>query len=206
MPSSGITAEERVSRWLADNPSTTIEEVTHQTGLTERKIRRTQAWKIHEEDRLDDYLKDNPHATTGDVRATFGFSQAKTVGMRAWKDHRKRLETSRPPPQVKERPLVRTMLECRPDEGSADPAKMFQDREQIFEAILGKAGWRTKGLLRRLTECNREALVDHLVKSMDDGSEEIRDEDTTWAIVLEATGSWLDEHEQQRRRQGGRGS
>jgi hypothetical protein len=200
-----VTAAELVGRCLTDNPAASLKEVMSETGLTEGKIRRTSAWKDHEEGLLNDYLKDCPQATTADVAAALGFSAAKTAGMRAWKDHRARREAARPRHQVKERPLARATLECRPDKGTVDPTETAERRELIFRAVLEDADRDTKARLNGLTDGEREALGEHVLMQMDDGAWEGRGQAETRAIVAEVVRSWLEDHEQERRRQGRRG-
>jgi hypothetical protein len=198
-PVSEPTAEAVVAQCLADNPGAWIQDVMQITKLTERKIQRTQAWKDHEEERLDDYLKNHPKADTGDVEKAFHFSPAKTVGMRAWKDHQARKQAAKPQRRVKERPLTDTMVACRADPSSADPARTISDRDHIFRVVLENADPETRACLNRLSSADRAALMDYLVTSMDGETSENQDGAATLSILSEVAQSWLVEHEQQAR-------
>jgi hypothetical protein len=156
---SGATAEERVSRCLAADPSASVEGVVDRTGLTKQRVWRTRAWQDHEEAALAVYLSNHPDATTAEAAAALHCSPAKIVGRRAWKAHHAKKEAAKPPRRVKERPLSRATLECRTDAGAADPTAAPEARDEIFRALLEGADPSTRARLNGLSGVDREALL-----------------------------------------------
>jgi hypothetical protein len=199
--SGGGTAEERVRHYLDRHTDPQIDEAQQITGLTELRIRRTQAWKDCEEKALDAYLRKQPDAETPDVEREFGFSAAKTVGMNAWKDHRERKNAAKPPRKIKERPLG-AAADFRPDEGAADPSKQVDARDQLLHRILQAVDRDTRGQLNRLSVAEQNRLIDHLLAQCpptEGGDEGSMDRLT---IVVEVARSWLEEREQEGRHSG----
>jgi hypothetical protein len=175
------------------------------TGLTEQRIRRTNAWKDHEDQALVAYLSKHPDAETPDIEQEFGFSPPKTVGMKAWRDHKKRKDDAKPPPKIKERPLSDAALTTRPDERAVDPSKPVETRDTLFRAILENADGDTRGQLNRLSTAQRDALLDNVVKTCDINETGGETYARKLEILLEVTRSWLEDQEQERRRSGQRG-
>jgi hypothetical protein len=190
-----------VRRYLAHNTAASLQQLMGETGLTKLQIQRTQAWKEYEEHQLDDYLKDNPQAQVRNVKAVFCFSAGKTAGMRAWRDHMVRRKQVSPPRQVQERSLLRSTLECRPDEASAGPCQRLEHCDEILRTLMEDAGADTAWHLNRLNEMESQQLVDYIVAVMDDGTLDSRDQQTTRALQLEIARSWLEQHEQEQRHQ-----
>jgi hypothetical protein len=197
----GMTTAEQVRRFLAENRAASMEQVRSATGLGEQQVRRTPAWKDHEGPILNNYLKDHPEAHTGDVAQALGFSPAKTRGMRSWKDHQARRATAKPPPRIKERSLTQPMLTCRADGNSAAPGARAEQCDEVLRTIWELADPDTKARLKQLTSAHQAALVEHVVRQMDDGASECRDEQRSRTILLSVAESWLEEHEQERRHQ-----
>jgi hypothetical protein len=193
----GGTAEALVRQYLAVHPNPQFDEAKQITGLTEQRIRRTQAWKDHEENLLDEYLRSHPDAETPDVEREFGFSPSKTVGMAAWSAHMERKEASKPPRKIKERPLRDATAKCRPDENAVDPHKPVEVRDELFRAILEKAVPDTRGHLNRLSQVERDGLLDHLLSTVEFDAFDGLDRDRILTTALEVTESWLENHEQE---------
>jgi hypothetical protein len=193
----GETAEALVRQYLATHPNPQMDEAMQITSLTEQKIRRTQAWKDHEESLLDDYLRSHPDAETPDVEREFGFSPSKTVGMAAWRAHMERNEASKPPRKIKERPLTDATAKCRPDEHAVDPRKPAEVRDELFRAILEKAVPDTRGHMNKLSQAERDGLLDHLLRTVGFDASDGLDRERILTTALEVTESWLDNHEQE---------
>ena len=172
------------------------------TGLSEWKVLRTQTWKDHAERQLDAYLRPRPDADTGDVQNALGLSRSKVVTMRAWKDHlaRKNAARSRRRVESRERPLTQAVVDCRADESAVDPVATARRREQIFRAVLERSDAHTRAGLNGLRSADRDALVDHLLRSVDDERAEGREAEATVAILVAVAQSWLEEREQEGRR------
>jgi hypothetical protein len=204
---SGATAPERVSRCLAADPSASVEGVMERTGLTKQRVRRTPAWQDHEEAALAVYLSDHPDATTAEAAAALHCSRSKIVDMRAWESHHAQQQAAKPPPRVKERPLSRGILECRADDGAADPTAAPEAWDEISRRLLEGADPDTRGRLNRLNSIGWEALLHHLVKLGCADLPGYRAEEQR-SILEEAALSWLDSWEQelrhQTRKKGGR--
>jgi hypothetical protein len=199
------TAELLVRQYLKTHPHPQIDEAKRSTSLSENKIRRTQAWKNYENETLDDHLQRHPDANTSDLQREFGFSAAKTVGMDAWKAHRERIEAAKPPRKVRERPLTDDMAICRPDERTVEPHVRVDHRDQLFRTILENADSDTRGQMHRLPLAEREMLLDHVVRSVEDTAFDGSDKERTLAIVLEVARSWLEVREQEKRECGRKG-
>jgi hypothetical protein len=197
----GMTAEERVRGFLADNGRASIEQARNATGLSRQAIRRTQAWKDHDEELLDTFLKKHPDAHISDVTSALGYCKGKICGMRSWREHEARREAAKPPPRVKERPLTQQVLGCRSDAGSAAPDARAEQRDEILRTIRQTADPDTRARLRRLTGADQEVLVGHLLSHMDDAATERPDVQRSRAIMLAVAATWLEEREQERRHQ-----
>jgi hypothetical protein len=195
----GQTNDQLVSQYLGTHPSPRIDEVIQATGLSEQRIRQTQAWKDHEESALQKYLLDHPDAGTRDVQRNFCFSPAKTAGMNAWKAHMARKKAAKPPRKIKEKQLTDGMVRNRPNDDSADPSEVVDRREQIFRVVLENADPETKAELQRLPETDRASLVEHILRVMDCNDLSARDSTQALQIMMEVAKSWLDEKEQHRR-------
>jgi hypothetical protein len=200
----GMTLEEQVGRFLAENPRASMEEVKTATGQTQGRIQRRKAWKDHNEGVLRDFLESRPEAMAGDVQAILGFSPAKTVGMQAWKARRECKKADGPVRQVKERPLTVPILESRPDKGSSDPAKRCAQREEVFQRILEMVNSATRTTLSRLADADEGELVDHVIGCADEVARAGLDAESAAEILREVVASWLDDREQKRCR-GSRG-
>jgi hypothetical protein len=197
----GSGAEAAVTAYLAINRDPPITDVAGATRLTEHKIRRTQAWKAHEESRLDAFLRDHPLAGIGDVQKALGFSAGKTSGMQAWSEHQARKEAAKPPRRVKQVSLSKKMLDCCPNAAAADPGARVANRDELLHTIMEDADPETRALLERLTQVDREALMDHLLASVDPGNGlDTAQSVATRALLVEIASQWLDEHEQEARR------
>jgi hypothetical protein len=192
---------------VAEHPNADVQAVMRDTGLTERKVQRTRAWKEHDEGRLERYLGDHPRAGTADVARAFGFSPAKAVRMRAWQAHQARRQAERARRPVRERPLAPATLACRADDGAADPAARISTREQLFRVLVERAEPEARARLHRLTSAQRESLLDHLLRSTDGAAPAGAGGEERLAIALAVVDSWLDEHEheQEQRHAGRRG-
>jgi hypothetical protein len=196
----GSGAEAAVNAYLAIRRDPPIMDVAGGTGLTEHKIRRTHAWKEHEESRLDAFLRDHPRAGIGDVQEALGFSAGKIAGMQAWSEHQARKEAAKPPRPVKQVSLSKTMLDCCPNAAAADPGARVADRDELLHTIMEDADPETRALIKRLTQAEREALVDYLLASVDLGDAlDTAQSAATRALLVEITRQWLDEHEQEAR-------
>jgi hypothetical protein len=195
----GETAEELVRQYLAAHPKPQLDEAKQVTALSEQRIRRTQAWKDHEENLLDEYLRSHSDAETPDVERAFGFSPAKTVGMVAWIAHRERRGASKPPRKIKERPLTVATAKCRPDKNTVDPRKPVEVRDELFRAILESAEPDTRGRMNRLSQVEKEALLDHILRTSELDEFIALGRERALAIALEITQSWLEDREQERR-------
>jgi hypothetical protein len=209
LPTSGTgTAEERVRQYLDTSPNPGMAEARRITALTERKIRRTQAWKDYEEEALNAYLLKHPAASGKDVECAFGFSPAKTAGMKAWTAHMERTRASKPPRKVKERPLKDATVRARPDVRAVDPSKPVDQRDSIFQAVVEFADSDTRAALNRLSSPERDALVEHILNNSESDSQEWQGRENARALILEIAKSWLEDHEQEvregnrKRRQG----
>ena len=197
----GSDAEAAVTAYLATQRDPPITDVAGATRLTEHKIRRTQAWKAHEDSRLDAFLCDHPRAGIADVQKALGFSAGKTAGMQAWSDHQARKEAAKPPRRVKQVSLSKKMLDCCPNAAAADPGARVADRDELLHTILEDADPETRALIKRLTQAEREALVDHLLANVDlgDGLDTAQSA-AIRALLLEIARQWLDDDEQEARR------
>jgi hypothetical protein len=175
--------------------------------LTKQRVWRTRAWKGHEEDALATYLNNHPDATTAEAAAALHCSRAKIVDMRAWQAHHAQKEAAKLPRRVKERPLSRGILECRADDGAADPTAAPEARDGIFRLLLEAADPDTRGRLNRLSSVDCEALLHHLVKLECADLPGYRAEEQR-SILVQAGLSWLESREQevrhQTRKKGGR--
>jgi hypothetical protein len=197
----GSGAEAAVTAYLAIKRDPPITDVAGATGLTEHKIRRTQAWKTHEESRLDTFLRDHPRAGIGDVQKALAFSAGKIAGMQAWSEHQARKEAGKPPRRVKQVGLSKKMLDCCPNAAAADPGARVAARDELLHTIMEDADPETRALIKRLTQAEREALVDYLLASVDPGDALNTAQSTaTRTLLVEITRQWLDEHEQEARR------
>jgi hypothetical protein len=196
----GQTTEELVRQYLATHHNCRMEEVIEAAAISESRIRRTQAWKDHEEELLDAYLSGHANATTSDVEREFSFSPAKTVGMRAWKSHRERNEAAKPPRKIKERPLTDAVVKARPDTRAADPFEPIDPREGLFRTILEAEDHDTRGRLNGLSTAERNRLLDYILGQCESAEMGAQGSERNLAIVREVTRSWLDDHEQERRR------
>jgi hypothetical protein len=194
------TAEERVSRCLAADPSASVEGVMEGTGLTKQRVWRTPAWQDHEEAALAVYLSNHPHATAAEAAAALHCSGSKIVDMRAWESHHAQKEAAKPPRRVKERPLSRGILERRADAGAADPTAAPEARDEISRRLLEGADPDTRGRLNRLNSIGWEALLHHLVKLGCADLPGYRAEEQR-SILVEAALSWLESREQEVRHQ-----
>jgi hypothetical protein len=185
-----------VAQFIAENPDALFEKAVSETGLSERQIQRTQAWKDHEDRLLDRFLQSNPHCNTTDVQREFGFSPSKTIRMPAWKRHCARREVERSQRPIKTRPLSCSILHCRPDQKSLPQEPNEDARDRIWRWILENADQDTRAGLNRLTEADREALVEHLLANADSSGPEQADQENALSLALAVCQSWLEDHEQ----------
>jgi HEAT repeat protein len=192
-----LTNEELVRQYLDAHPSPKLTEATERTALTKQKIRRTQAWKDYEETALDQYLQTHPDAGTGEVGEALECSPSKVVHMRAWKEHMRRKEDAR---QIKERPLTDRTARCRPDEHALDPCEQVDDGDELFHAIVQTADPDTRGRLNRLSLTDQNLLIDHIRSTIGDDALNGEGRKHNLEIAVEVAQSWLEDHEQERRR------
>jgi hypothetical protein len=194
------TNEAVVAQYVSSAKSPHIEEAVQVTSLSLNKIQRTQAWKNFEEQNLERYLIANRRASGEDVMRKFGFSPAKTVKMKAWKDHMGRRKAAKPPPQIKEQPLSARMLESRPDEQAAKPSALAQRQDSFFREIVEASPPAMRGKLNKLTPAECNAFTAHLHEQIPlDCLVGLQLEDRM-ALLVEVTGTWLDELDQEHRR------
>ena len=186
---------------LAGNPAPSMDQIKAETGLTERRIWKTAAWKAHEERLLDDYLKQNPRATASDAAAAFDCSPTKIVGTDAWRDHQHRRGATGARRRAKEQPLTRATLACRPDDAADHPAKQTEARDQLFRQVLEAADPDTRASLNSLRGAAQQSLLEHLLGVFGPGEAEALSSAGALEILAEAAKSWLEEREQERRRQ-----
>jgi hypothetical protein len=194
------TNAELVRKFLDAHKNARVEEVTQATGLTEQKVRRTREWKAHEESQLHEFLQTHPDATTTDVERIFCFSPQKTVGMAAWKAHMTRKAAVKPPSTIKERPLTDDIARNRPDNTSQDPSDVPALRDSIFRLLIENCDPKTKSDLHRLSAPDREELIDHLLEQVEVDGPKSPQGSQAVEIMVELTKSWLDDREQDRRR------
>jgi hypothetical protein len=192
-----LTREQLVAQFTAENKEVLIDDAVSATRLSENQIQRTQAWKDHEDRLLDRFLQSNPHCNTTDVQREFGFSPSKTIRMPAWKRHCARREVERSQRPIKTRPLTRDILQSRPDEKSLPQEPNEDARDRIWRWLLENADQGTKGVLHRLTEADREALLDHLLTNAEISALEGGDQENAISLVLAVCQTWLEQHEQE---------
>jgi hypothetical protein len=193
------TPETKVAEYVTGHPNAQIADVKSATMLSERIIRRTQAWKKHEDQRLDAYLQDHRDAGTPQVKEALGFCPSKTVMMMAWERHQQRRAVAQSSGEVKTRSLDRSTLECRPDEGVPGPEERISQRDELMRKILEHAPANVRGRLNGLTAQVREAFLDSVVESLDGQVDAGEEEARKVEILLAVTESWLEEHEQEQR-------
>lgn len=99
-----------------------------------------------------------------------------------------------------ERPLTRQMRERRPDDRTAGPEKQPENQDQLFWQVLQAAEPAQQARLNKLTASEQQLLIDHLVETVTADELQGNDAAERVGILVELAQSWLDDHEQARRR------
>jgi hypothetical protein len=192
--------ETLVAEFLSQQQEKQIDAAMQQTGLTAAQIRRTSSWKRHEDGLLRDFLRQQPQATTRDIERALGWSPAKTARMRPWKKQQAHIRAARGERPIKERLLSARITHVRGDRKGSDPATAAEQREDVFEALVQHADPAIARQLRALADSDRQLFLEHVISSTDGEAFRTRSAANQQAILREVTQSWLDDHQQQRRR------
>ena len=110
-----------------------------------------------------------------------------------------RKKAGKPARKIKERPLTDSTAKCRPDERAVDPCERVDNRDQLFRAILEHAIPDIRGQMNRLSQTERETLLDHILGNIEVDAFHGPDRDRTLKIALETAQSWLEVRQQERR-------
>jgi hypothetical protein len=191
--------EEIVREYVATNPDAMKDEAAESTGLTATTIERTQAWKDHDDKRVENYIvaekKEGREPSIKGIMWLLKCSKGYASERPPWRKHRDSIKRS-----VRERTLTDNMQNILPDD--ADRSLTAENRDEIFVIVLEASDPQTRKRFEKLSLTDRSSLIDYILSAFADADPNARTEQERKSLLVLLAEGWLDQREQDRRRNG----